>query len=332
MFLVSGRALDGQILTPMGLPFTALPVGPMTMKPWQWPGFYSAWRKSVALVERLIAERGAAAVVATGGFVSGPAMVAAKRRGIPGALVNLDAVPGRANRHVAGSAAKVFSVYATPQLPGAQIIGMPLRRCVIGAEDKAAARREMGLDPAREVLLVTGASQGAQSLNHLMMELARQEVFRAALGGWQVLHLSGDKDVADLQRAYAAAKVPAKVLPFCDAMGLAWGSATLTLSRAGAGSVGEAWANAVPTLFFPYPYHRDQHQKFNALPLVEAGTGLLMQDLIDPAANAAQTGPVLLDLIANAGKREKMAAQLRATRPADGASAVAEWLETVIGK
>jgi UDP-N-acetylglucosamine--N-acetylmuramyl-(pentapeptide) pyrophosphoryl-undecaprenol N-acetylglucosamine transferase len=185
------------------------------------------------------------------------------------------------------------------------------------------------------------------------MELVRREDFRAALGGWQVFHLSGDKDVAELTRDYAAAKVPARVLPFCDAMGLAWGSATLAISRAGAGSVGEAWANAVPTLFFPYPYHRDQHQKLNALPLTHSGAGagaenvqspesrvqsrganpgaVLLEDLIDPAANAAQTGPVLMDLIADAGKRQKMAAQLRATRPADGASAVADWLAGVVG-
>jgi UDP-N-acetylglucosamine--N-acetylmuramyl-(pentapeptide) pyrophosphoryl-undecaprenol N-acetylglucosamine transferase len=148
-----------------------------------------------------------------------------------------------------------------------------------------------------------------------------------------VLHLCGHTPGAaeELKAAYAKAEIPARVETFCNEMGLAWSAATIAISRSGAGSVAEAWANATPTIFLPYPYHKDQHQRLNALPLSEAGAALLMSDQIDPRVNAKQiTGP-LLALMTNAQRRIHMAELMRQKMPPDGADVVAQWLMRAVG-
>jgi UDP-N-acetylglucosamine:LPS N-acetylglucosamine transferase len=81
----------------------------------------------------------------------------------------------------------------------------------------------------------------------------------------------------------------------------------------------------------PYPYHKDQHQKFNAMPLVEARAALLATDHIDAQANMREAGPMLAALIGSQApnatpeqaQRERLAANLKNLGPADGAATVA---------
>ena len=100
----------------------------------------------------------------------------------------------------------------------------------------------------------------------------------------------------------------------------------MRVSRAGAGSVAEAWANHIPTLFLPYPFHKDQHQKHNAAPLVEAGGALLAEDLIDETRNAEGAGKLITDLLADYARRAAMQSALRRLGPADGAARIAALL------
>ena len=106
---------------------------------------------------------------------------------------------------------------------------------------------------------------------------------------------------------------------------------SIAISRAGAGSVGEVWANAVPTIFYPYPYHKDQHQRLNAEPLVRIGSAMMHNDWVDPMRNARElTGP-LLSLMSNTQRRIQMAETMRDKLPPDGAAAVAKWLLHAVG-
>lgn len=330
-FLVSNRAVDARIVTKENVSFTALPALPLVMRPKALWAFYQAYKQSEQIVLNLIARTGASAMVATGGFVSGPAVSAAQRAGVPVALLNLDAVPGRANRFTARKATEVFTTFATPQLRRAQKIGMPLRRSVIGTLQKEKARWDLGLRPDLDTILVFAGSQGSTSINRMMMELCTRAQHRKALEGWQVIHLTGPEDQELVQKAYNDAQVRGLAYAYCNKMGAVWSAATLAISRAGAGSVFEAWANAVPTIFMPYPYHKDEHQKLNAEPLVSSGAALLQRDLIDPIENVNQIAGPLKSLLANEERLEKMRQIMRDTRPPDGAVVVADWLTTMTG-
>ncbi len=330
-FLVSGRAVDQRIMQKENLQYTALPALPLIMRPKALWAFYQAYKQSEQIVLELIARTDAKAMVSTGGFVSGPAVSAAQKAGVPCAMLNLDAVPGRANKFTANKATEVFTSYPTDQLRRAQLIGMPLRRSVIGTMKVEKARWDLGLRPDLDTILVFAGSQGSTSINQMMMELCTRAQHRKALEGWQIIHLTGPDDQEKVQAAYDKAGVRGLAYAYCNKMGAVWAAATIAIGRAGAGSVAEAWANAVPTIFLPYPYHKDEHQKLNAQPLVSAGAAILQKDYIDPIENVNQLAGPLKALLGNKNQLEKMRQIMRDTKPDDGAQVVADWLSTMTG-
>jgi UDP-N-acetylglucosamine--N-acetylmuramyl-(pentapeptide) pyrophosphoryl-undecaprenol N-acetylglucosamine transferase len=333
-FVVSDRPLDAEIMSKAQYDYTALPaVGLAVSRPWTWLRFWKLHQASVERSLQLIDETQAAAMVATGGFVSAPAVEAARRRGVPVAVVNLDAVPGKANRMMVAKATEVFTCYPCAQLTTARRVGLPIRRASVADAGitPGEARRQLGLDPNRLTILVTAGSQGATTINQMMMDLVSRPRAKHSLMNWQVLHLSGAAERDAVAKAYQDAKVPARVEAFCNAMGLAWRAATIAVCRAGAGTVAEVWANATPALFFPYPFHRDQHQRLNAQPLVDHGGAIMLTDEIDPVNNVAQLMGPLLALMSNDAQRASMIEQLQHKAPEDGAAAIAHWVATAIG-
>ncbi len=333
-FVVSSRAIDARILGQVDQTdnLVALPVRPFNTRPWRWPGFLSAWHRSKrALRTSPLLSGSIAAIVTTGGFVSGPAMVFGARLGIPTVMVNLDAVPGIANRRMVRHASKVFSVYKHAALPTASPIGLPLRRSAVSHETEQDARRLLGLDPDRHTLMITGGSQGAASVNQSVQSWVARDDVCTALQHWQVLHICGEQKAAHLESTYKQLNIPATILPYCHTMGLAWRAATLAISRSGAGSVGEAWTNATPTVFLPFPHHKDNHQRLNADPLCDTGGALLLTDLIDPDQNADQLNQHVLPLLQSPEQLSAMKETLLATQPPDGADEVAEWVMEQLG-
>ncbi len=327
--IVSARPRDETVMNAMDYPWQATAARPLPSlrKPLSVAHFAGGWTRGSLQSARLLRSAGAKAVVATGGFVSGPAVLAARLLGIPAVMVNLDAVPGAANRALVRLCTKVFTAYPSDLLPGAELVGLPLRRVSRSTESPQQARSALGLAPDRPVLFVTGATHGAESVIRACMVLASDPAVGPALSRWQVLHQCGTFDVQQLQHAYDAAGVDAVVVDYLSSMGRAYGAADLVLSRAGAGSVAEAWANGCPTIFVPNPYHADQHQRHNAQPMVDAGAATMLTDHIDPADNAAHWGPVLADLLGNEASRQAMKTRAAASRPPDGAAAVARWLD-----
>jgi len=329
IYLCSDRAVDRAILTEAGVEMLATPARPVGLKPLALWRFARSWGPSVRLGRSLIARERAAgrevAMIATGGFVSAPMAQAARAERVPLTLLNLDAVPGRANRWIARFADRVFtSLPVAPQharrVAKWTTVAPVVRASARLSMSQADARRALGLELDRPVLLVTGASLGAKSVNDFLAAFAASA---PGLRGWQVLHQTGQGDWSALRAAYAAAGVAARVEPFVTGLGVWWRAADLAVSRAGAGSVAEAWGNGVPTIFLPYPYHRDEHQRHNTRVLVEAGAALVEKDHIAAPANLAHAGTVLAGLLASPDRRAALARALAGLGPVDGADRIA---------
>jgi UDP-N-acetylglucosamine--N-acetylmuramyl-(pentapeptide) pyrophosphoryl-undecaprenol N-acetylglucosamine transferase len=132
-----------------------------------------------------------------------------------------------------------------------------------------------------------------------------------------------------VEAVYGESGVRCVVRAFFERMGEAWTAADLAVSRAGAGGVAEAWAYGVPTLFLPNPYHKDEHQRLNAMRLVEAGGAVVVRDRVDAGLNT-EAVEALAGLMGDSEKREKMMARLRGLGPADGAERVAGGVREVL--
>jgi UDP-N-acetylglucosamine--N-acetylmuramyl-(pentapeptide) pyrophosphoryl-undecaprenol N-acetylglucosamine transferase len=196
-----------------------------------------------------------------------------------------------------------------------------VRASAVASESPAQCREKLGLDAQTPTLLVTGGSQGAGSINALMLAILQSDA--DALRGWQVIHQTGAGADPAIEGAYCSAGVRALTQPFFDTMGLAWKAADLAVTRCGAGAVAEAWANHTPCLFLPYPYHRDEHQRWNAQPLADRGGAIIERDLIEPGHNLAQAGALLRALLGDQPRLRAMAASMARLGPANGAETAA---------
>jgi UDP-N-acetylglucosamine--N-acetylmuramyl-(pentapeptide) pyrophosphoryl-undecaprenol N-acetylglucosamine transferase len=351
LFICSNRPLDARILDAAGATFVPSPAQPLSARPRGMVRFLKTWGRAVRDARGVIraakreAGAGKVVVVAMGGFVAAPVVQAARVERVPVMLVNLDAVPGKANRFIAsrvrsrggGGATGAGNVVSTIPVRGDvagewPTIGPIVRSQARATGDVATCRRSLGLDPAVPVLMVTGGSQGAKSMNALMVELAGREA--ALFGGWQVLHQCGKGEAEGVLQSYLGAGLERSrvvVQEFSDRMGDWWGAAELAVCRAGAGSVAEAWANRVPTVFLPYPFHKDEHQRWNAEPLAVAGAAAIEKDHVDAGKNVAQAGATIVSLMRDAARRRVMRDALEKLGAANGAAEVARRVRSLLG-
>lgn len=322
-FLVSTRDIDRSILESELRHFTALPASPVQLRPRALARLVFGWGKTVRAARAALRDHGSQIVLATGGFVSAPVSFAARAERIPFVLLNLDAVAGKANRFSARSATLRMTTVTGPQVPASwEPIRPVVRHSAMPRGTPAECRQRFGLDPDRPTLLVTGGSQGARSINRMMALLTRDNP--GSFKHWQILHQCGsgesDKQHAEYQRSWANAVC----LEYIDDMASAWGAADLAVARCGAGTVSEIWASRVPSVLLPYPYHRDNHQALNAERLSNAGVAIVHTDLIDPAANTAQAGATILELMLDDQAREQMRSDFDQLGPTDGAQTIAQ--------
>lgn len=274
-----------------GIPFTAIPaagvhgVGIRAL-----PGNMLELLRGILASLRVLNEFEPDVLLFTGGYVAVPMGLAARiprpGRKRPRSLLYIpDIEPGWALKVLARFADQIAitaedtRTYLPARVP-ATVTGYPIRPdLAIWESDRA--RQALGLAEDLPVLLVSGGSRGARSINRALLE-----ALPVLLEEMQVVHVSGqlDWEVVDSTWRAQAAQLPDRLVcryhlyPYLhEEMGAAMSAADLALSRAGASSLGEYPHFGLPAILVPYPYAW-RYQKVNAMFLVESGAAVLLED------------------------------------------------------
>jgi len=247
---------------------------------------------AISAAADVLDDAGADVLVGFGGYVATPAYLAARRRRIPIVVHEANSRPGLANKIGARLTRHVFTGQPGTRLPHATFIGIPIRREIAGLDRLALgdkARAHFGLRPDLPVLLVTGGSQGARSLNRAAVGAA--EWIRAV--GVQVLHIIGPR--SDIDVPAPGGETPYVTLPYLDRMDLAYAAADFAMCRAGAMTCAELTAVGLPAAYVPLP-HGNGEQRLNAAPIEAVGGGIIVDDAqLSPEWIADTLLPVVLD-------------------------------------
>ncbi len=330
--LGTARGLENRLVPERGYPLELITPAPLPRRLsadlLRLPGRV---RKSIRETRAVLDAAAADVVVGFGGYVALPAYLAARggglrrRRRTPVVVHEANARAGLANRIGARTAARVLAAVPDSGLTGAEVVGMPLRASITGLDRIAlrdSARAHFGFDADARVLLVFGGSQGAVSINQAVSAAAAE----LAAAGVSVLHAHGPKNTLEL-RSPAPGDPPYVAVPYLDRMDLAYAAADLAICRSGAMTVAEVSAVGLPAVYVPLPIGNGE-QRLNALPVVEAGGGMLVADAdLTPGFIADAVVPLLAD-------RERLAAMTAAAVQVghrDAARRVAEVVLAVAG-
>lgn len=225
-------------------------------------------------------------VVGTGGYACGPLLLAATKLGVPTLLHEQNAVMGKTNRILSSRVSRLCLTFPIKDLPAdvakkAVLTGLPVRSAILSA-DRKQGQRCLGLDENRPVLLVTGGSQGARSLNMATAEVAPRLLER----GVQVVHLCGEKLFDETAAALKAQGVAHsgeagavyQLLPYLEHIEQAFAAADVVAGRAGASFLAELAAIGRAAVLVPYPFAAGDHQSHNAACFADAGAATVLKD------------------------------------------------------
>jgi UDP-N-acetylglucosamine--N-acetylmuramyl-(pentapeptide) pyrophosphoryl-undecaprenol N-acetylglucosamine transferase len=249
---------------------------------------------AVGTALRVLWRRRPDVVMGGGGFVAGPAGLAAVLGRIPLVLTEADSHLGLANRLLAGRARRVCLAFPMAGREGERyrVTGRPVPEAVLRA-DRTAARERFGIATGARCLLVMGGSQGARSINECAIAALAERGGR----DFDVIHVAGQRDFPELEQRLAAAPHGDRytLLAYEPDLGDCLAACDLVLGRSG-GSVFELTATGRPAVLVPYPFAAAGHQESNAAWMAAAGAATVIRDdELDADGLAAELGEILHD-------------------------------------
>jgi undecaprenyldiphospho-muramoylpentapeptide beta-N-acetylglucosaminyltransferase len=302
--------LDGmerELVEREGLPFSGIPAGGL-----HGVALLNAIRngwdlaRGIFVARRLLRREQPAALLTTGGFVSGPVVMAARMAGVPVMVFVPDIEPARSVKAVIRIAQQVAVTvadsleYIAGTGASVAVTGYPLgeritrwRESEARVAARGAARAALELDAEARVLLVFGGSRGARSINRALLQNV------AALAACaDIVHITGTLDWSEVQAAREAlpetVRARYRAYPYLhERMGAALAAADLVVSRAGASVLGEFPYFGLPAILAPYP-HAWRYQRVNAGWLADRGAAVIVEDG-DLADKMAATVTTLLE-------------------------------------
>jgi UDP-N-acetylglucosamine--N-acetylmuramyl-(pentapeptide) pyrophosphoryl-undecaprenol N-acetylglucosamine transferase len=328
--LGTARGLETTVIPAAGLVLELIPPVPMPRQlgldlVLVGPRLLRAVQATVQVLRRVAAQ----GVLGFGGYVSTPAYLAARRLGLPIVVHEQNTMPGMANRLAARLTRAVYTSFPATPLPHATCIGLPMRRSITELDRTAVAeqaRAVFDLPSDRPVVLVSGGSQGAASINRAVLGARERLLSR----GISVLHVLGPKNMTEetvrsIDPSSGAVYAP---VGYVAQMEQAYAVADLMLARSGAGTVMETAAIGLPAVFVPYP-HGNGEQARNAGLVVEVGGGLLLADADCTSDWVATEIPSLIE---DKPRRQSMIEALAGVARTDAAAVLAARTLEVIGE
>ncbi len=291
-FTVLGTAdgLESRLVPERGYELVTIDKVPLPRRPskamFRFPGRFL---QAVREIRHLVMERDIDVVIGFGGFVSAPAYIAAWREKRPIVVHEANTVPGFANRLGSMFTKFVGVAFAGTPLKNARFVGMPMSSALEElrpAELRPEALTYFGFPEGSRVLLVTGGSLGAQSINDTV-----STSIATILGtGWSVLHITG------MRSELRESSLPGyRVIRFCDRMDLALAAAQFAIARAGSATVSELTALGIPAVYVPLAIGNGE-QRRNARGVVEAGGAVVVDNArFTPSWIEHTLVPLLLD-------------------------------------
>lgn len=276
-----------------GLRFLAVHSAPLK-RGIHWGNLALPWAllKGLRQARALLRAERPAAVLATGGYVALPLGLAAGLGGRPLVLLEPNAVPGAANRLLKPLAKALCLAYPPGRPdPKTRLTGTPCR--LAGLPSRAEARRVLGLDPGKRVLLVMPGSQAARAVNAALRGALPLLADRA--GAWQWLWMCGAADLEACRRAALASPLAVQCLDFIQDVAPAYAAADLVLCRSGASTLAELALAGKPSLQVPYPHATADHQRANAAAFAAAGAARVLDERELDAERLAKALRDLLD-------------------------------------
>jgi len=276
---------------------------------------------SVLTVRRILKQGQFQGVFTTGGYIAGPAVIAARSLGLPVVFHESNALPGKVTRFFGpwcNAVAIGFDV-TTQYLPRSKTVcvGTPVRSQFL--DEGSNNTLDLPIPDGVPLIVVFGGSQGAVAVN----KLVRQSAAALFEAGAYIVHLTGDNDpdINSLQHPQYIA------LAFYNSMAALLRRANLAISRSGAGSLTELAVCGTPAILIPYPFAAEDHQSYNAEVFTKAGAALSFKqsDLTQEIFTTQ-----VLNLLQSPAKLAKMGEQSKAISVPDGADKLATLVREVL--
>lgn len=262
-----------------GYPIKGLPVaGFDRRRPWRNIKVVYKLMVSLRRANKILRDFNPDIVVGVGGYASGPILKAAQKKGIPTLLQEQNSYAGVTNKLLGKQARKICVAYDNMEhfFPTERIVktGNPVRSNLLEETlSQQEAKRALGFDPARPLVLIVGGSLGARTIND-SIRLALDKLTQA---GINLLWQTGKfyyEEFAPLEKEFPSVKI----VPFISDMNRAYAAADLVVSRAGAGTISELQLLGKATILVPSPNVAEDHQRKNAMALVDKGAAVMVAD------------------------------------------------------
>ena len=234
--------------------------------------------KSMRKVKTVLTDFNPDIVIGVGGYASGPALKTAQKKGFPTLIQEQNSYAGVTNKMLGKKADAICTAYEKMDrfFPADRIIltGNPVRSSILNSPlTREEAKTTLGFNPGRPLVLVVGGSLGALTINKSIASAL--DAFEK--DGIQIMWQTG-RYYASRFEPLAAGRQGVKASAFIDDMATAYRAADLVVSRAGAGTISELQLLGCPSILVPSPNVAEDHQRKNALALVERGAAVMVSD------------------------------------------------------